>query len=153
MRTSKRSFLLAVMAGALLLAWHLPAVAQRPGAGAEAARISVTIYFGKPPDCKGWGVCKITVDTRSAARQMPGKASVEGTAMVRQGREQTLSYTFNAQLPGKEKTLPVEQDMDLDEATAKSLGYKSVTVLKGDYPIDSSMGRFGGVHFRVRATK
>jgi hypothetical protein len=114
------------------------------------ATITVTIYFGKPPDCTGRGLCKISVGWKTLA-PAPGTGAertarppriVEGSAVM---KENKLYVDFKSALPEKMEMLPVAENLVLDAPTARAFASKSVTVLKGDYKIDYSKNRFGSV--------
>lgn len=61
----------------------------------------------------------------------------------------TFSVKFISKLPSWARTWPVRQDQVLDEETSKSLGFKKVIILKGEYAISRS----GIVAMRVRTEK
>jgi hypothetical protein len=64
-----------------------------------------------------------------------------------------MSISFKARLPEKGEHYPISEDLVLDEALSKALGFKTVTILKGDYPLNLSGNKFGTLHVRVRTTK
>jgi hypothetical protein len=61
----------------------------------------------------------------------------------------TFNVKFISKLPSWARTWPVREDLVLDEETSKSLGFKKVIILKGDYAINRS----GSIAMRVRTEK
>lgn len=131
---------------ALLIAGQL----ALPLTSSAARGITVTIYFGKPPDCTGHGFCKITIGWNTIAPS-PGTGAerasrplraIEGSAVM---KENKLYVDFKSAMPEREAVLPVAENVALDSATARAFASKKVTVLKGDYKIDYSKNKFGSV--------
>jgi hypothetical protein len=122
-----------------------------------ANRVALNCIPARSPNCdpSQWGGCLIMFPpnhaTLSEAMRKGGQA-IEGTAWVRSGATPALIYEFIAAPPYDKKTLPVDKDTRLDEATAKALGFESVTILKGQYLIDPKIGKLGGVIFKVAQT-
>ncbi|MBI3650898.1 MAG: hypothetical protein HY231_07590 [Acidobacteria bacterium] len=115
------------------------------------ARFTLTIYFGKPPDCTNRGLCKITVGrelanpatgAESAARKAAPPRLAEATAEL---KDHKLYVDFQGAMPDRGETLPVMENLSLDAATARAFASKSITILKGDYKIDYSKNKFGSV--------
>jgi len=80
------------------------------------------------------------------------KQSLSGKAYVTDGTRPSLHYEFTSSPPTDVSTFPLDRDIRLDDGVSKSLGYSSVTILKGKYLVDRKMGGFGGVVFNVRLT-
>ncbi|HXG94663.1 MAG TPA: hypothetical protein VNN73_20140 [Blastocatellia bacterium] len=126
------------------------------------AAFSITIYFGKPPSCSGFGLCKITIgfdrqstskdgETERAARKGDASATVEQDKTARETNHLYLKIEMKTALPEKASVLPVAENVTLDAATSKALGFKSITILKGEYKIDYSKNRLGSVALNVEA--
>lgn len=49
--------------------------------------------------------------------------------------------------------MPVAENIVLSAATAKALGFKSVTVLRGEYKIDYSQNKLGSISVNVDVQK
>jgi hypothetical protein len=65
-----------------------------------------------------------------------------------------MSLSFNGELPEKADSLPIDEDIVLDSATSKALGFKTVTVLKGNYKINRNRGnKLGTLSLNVKTTK
>jgi hypothetical protein len=117
-----------------------------------ASQAGPIIWFeiGRPSkDCTGFGICRGGLG-RPTARQ--GGASRAVSASTTLAGEQ-LTIEFTAPLPEKGNTLTVEQEMTLDAAAAKQLGYTSVTILPGAYSVDYGKGRFGAVTVNAKLRK
>lgn len=76
----------------------------------------------------------------------------DGNAHVRLGQHPTLHYEFRSAPAIETRTFPVNSDLPVDKLVARALGHGSVTILKGTYEVDPSMGQFGEVIFNVRVT-
>lgn len=129
----------------VLLLWSAPA--QQ----AQQARYTVSMGFrdgATTKDCGGSkGVCFIiSRDKTSAAKARGG---VQGVASMEGDK---LRIDFESTLPGqgKRETIAVFEDMALDAGLANKLGYKSVTMLRGDYRVDYSRQKNGAVLVDVR---
>ncbi|HEY7546596.1 MAG TPA: hypothetical protein VID27_17025 [Blastocatellia bacterium] len=144
----KRKFaLVATLALALSLPLALPPQS-------EAAAITITIYFGKPRACDGWGFCKIEIGWRAAKESPTGG---ERRAAVRKSRASgvlkgdKLYVDFSSELPERNPSVPISENLMLDASASRELGFKSVVVLKGDYKIDYEKNKFGSVVLNVEA--
>jgi hypothetical protein len=125
------------------------------------AMFSITIYFGQRPSCSGRGFCKIEIgleriaggregeDTKRAARTGQASASVEQDKTAREANHRFLKIELRSALPDTGSTIPVSENMTLDAAASKALGFKSVTVLKGDYKVDYSRNKLGTINLKV----
>lgn len=145
----KTSWILRILAVALAFQMAMPVVTQ-------ALSITITIVIGVRsegckglPPGKGFGLCKISIDVgmdRKAAspNTVSGSAELSGDKMV---------VTFNGPLPENRDVLPADEDIVLDAATSKAMGFKQVTILKGQYPINRRGGKFGSVTFNVKGEK
>ena len=107
-----------------------------------ARGIIITIYTGFGPGCTGFGICRITIDTSASAR------AVQAAATWVNGR---LQLSYLADPPDKGTLLTIDQDIVLDSATARSLGYEHVTLRAGQYPVDYSVNPHGQVSPDVTA--
>jgi hypothetical protein len=107
------------------------------------AGITVYVKFGRPSsNCRGFGVCEISVSLslNVAENILPAVATMENG---------TLELQMLA-LPGDHgDTLPVEQDLVLDAATAKALGVTGLTVKQGAYMVDYTSNPNGTVGLTV----
>ena len=118
--------------------------------GNASAFISVklTFKFGKRTNTgtcgPGRGICDITL---SVARS----GSVEGT--VTPVGSDRLNVVFESQLAERDRVMEIAENILVDEAIARKLGFKSMTVLKGNYSFDSSKGKFGGTTLNIKTTK
>lgn len=116
----------------------------------SAAAITVTIYFGKPPDCTGRGFCKITVGWNRLASSSDASAErtsrplniAEGSAVMKGNK---LYVDFKSPMPERVDSLPVVENIVLESATARAFAAKGVTVLKGDYKVEYSKNKFGSI--------
>ena len=92
------------------------------------------------------GFCFIySRDKTSAAKAR----AVQGVAWMEGDK---LRIDFESSLPGqgKRETITVFEDMALDTDLARKLGYKNVTLPRGDYRVDYSRQKFGSVLVGVR---
>jgi hypothetical protein len=130
--------------------------------------LSITIYFGKARCAPGFGICRIDIgaagerfevalghpDTATRARPRTGQASVsveqDKTAKGENVRVRYfMGIIMKTALPENGSVLPISENITLDAATAKALGFKSVTVLRGEYKIDYSKNKLGSVVVNV----
>jgi hypothetical protein len=129
---------------------------------ATQAFFRITIYFGKPGRCEGFGFCKIVVDPnksvdQAAARRriLEGKAGEANASISEDSAARTagtnLRIEMSTAVPNKASSLPVDEDVVLDAETSKSFGYRSVTVIRGEYKIDYTKNKFGTVVVKVKA--
>ncbi len=157
MNRSKRCLALACCVASLL---SLPLALPAP---AEAA-LSITIYFGARRCAPGIGICRIDIgaareaeapkgDTARAARTGQASASVEQNKSARDTGPRTLKIDMQTALPEKSSVMPVAENVVLSAATAKALGFKSVTVLRGEYKIDYSQNKLGSISVNVDVQK
>lgn len=136
---------LAAAALMMLTAWP---TANPVSHGNAAAFISIklTFNFGKRTNTgtcgAGRGLCSIVLGVARSG-------SVEGT--VTPVGSDKLNVVFESKLV--DHTLDLAENIVLDEAVARKLGFKSMTVLKGAYSFDSSKGKFGGTTLNIRTTK
>lgn len=138
---------LAGVALLMLAAWP---TANPVSHGNAAAFISIklTFNFGKRTNTgtcgPGRGICSIVLGVaRSRA--------VEGT--VTPVGSDRMNVVFETRLPDDDRIMDIAEDIMLDEAVARKLGFKSVTILKGNYAFESAKGRFGGATFNIKTTK
>lgn len=124
--------------------------------GQETARKYVTVevsFTNKPirDKCDGSkGFCLIIhVDLRTSA---PKGKGVRSEVSIEGGK---LRVDFKTPLPGKgnpkKRTEPITifEDLTLDVLIARDLGYKSIIIKKGDYPVDYSRQKFGSALFEA----
>lgn len=145
----------------LALMFALPMAAPPP----SEAYFTITIYFGKARCEPGFGICRIDI---GAAREAEASTSVykgQATADVERVRTAKdaghyfLKIEMRNQLPTpvnrvsgppyKPSVMPVAENLTLDSATSEALGFKSATVLKGEYKIDYSKNKYGSMALNV----
>jgi hypothetical protein len=80
-------------------------------------------------------------------------SALDGVAVVRQGESPSLYYELKSRPPARVSAIPVEGDVPLDEQVARSLGFKSVKILRGEYRVDPALGKYGGVVFKVEVAR
>ena len=118
------------------------------------ANITITIYLGKPPSCQGWGFCRITVGWGAAAAEPKGDDSARraerrkcrASALIRDNK---MFIEMGSALGERAASVPIDQDMELDAATSKALGFKAVVLKRGDYKIDYSKNKLGALVLNV----
>ena len=119
------------------------------------AMFSITIYFGQRPSCTGRGFCKIEIgferDAAGGKNSGQASATVEQDKTARNASHRFLKIEMRNALPGKWAVVPISENMALDAATSKALGFKSVTVLKGDYKVDYTKNKMGTVNLQIEA--
>jgi hypothetical protein len=97
----------------------------------------ITVEIGRPSqDCRGFGICGITIGPLASARSVPT------AALWVNGR---LQLNFLSETPEKADLLTIEKDIVLDSATSRALGYEQVTLRAGEYPVDYSSNPHGQV--------
>lgn len=98
---------------------------------APAAEVAIVGYFGrKKKGCKGVGICKIR----------PGATTIEDREVLAQlstNAEGKLTLVFSSKPPEEGTTLYIDEDIIAQPAIASGLGFKSVTLLKGEYAYNS----------------
>jgi hypothetical protein len=103
---------------------------------AFAARI------GTGGKCEGDGVCRV----------IPGFAG--GTARTVQASGEingdTMTISFRGKLPEGGDRYPIDHNIVLDNSISKALGFKTVTILQGEYRLNRSANT---LNVRVRTTK
>ncbi len=105
----------------------------------SAQGLVVEIKLGKrSAGCTGFGICSIRIDPFAdpSARAVPTSTTWINGA---------LQLNFLAEPPDKTTVLDIDEDIELDAATARGLSYGHVTVLKGHYPVDFSTNPHGTV--------
>jgi hypothetical protein len=114
----------------------------------RAVKIAVVFDIGRKKfDCTKAGICKISIEASATSAKRPVKANAEI-------RGSALEAVLEGPLPEKGNLLPIDEDIVLDEETAKALGFKTVTVLKGNYKLTTSKtDKFGTVRLNVKTTK
>ena len=127
------------------------------------AAFTITIYFGKARCAAGFGICRIDIGAREAeapaggdtARARPrtgqASASVEQDKTARDINHLYLKIEMRSALPEKGSVVPIAENITLDAATSKALGFKNVTVLRGEYKIDYSKNKLGSIAVNVEA--
>jgi hypothetical protein len=139
--------------------WHMENKTTTRSAGLIAALITLLFAFpidaragtmlaariGTGGKCEGSGVCHVKPWTGAAdARTVQASGDIKGDAM---------SISFKAKLPEEGDHYPIDHDIVLDPATSKALGFKTVTILAGDYQLNRSGNKFGTLYVKVRTTK
>ena len=138
---------LAGVALVTLAAW--PA-ANPVGHGNAAAFISIklTFNFGKRTNTgtcgPGHGICSIVLGLARAR-------AVEGT--VTPVGSDRMNVVFETNIPDGDRIMEIAEDIVIEEAIARKLGFKSLTVLKGNYAFEAAKGKFGGATFNIKTTK
>jgi hypothetical protein len=142
---TKSSKIVALLLMAITLGLALPATSR---AVSRAVKIVVVFDIGRKKfDCTKAGICKISIEASATSAKRPVKANAEITGRF-------LEAVLEGPLPEKGNLLPIDEDIVLDEETAKALGFKTVTVLKGNYKLTRSKpDDFGTVRLKVKTTK
>ena len=99
----------------------------------------ITIYIGRGWNCTGFGFCGITIEPSASARAV--QAAVEWV----HGR---LQLNFLSDPPDKTNVLTLDQDIVLDTATSRSLGYEHLRLHAGNTPWiirESPMGKLARI--------
>jgi hypothetical protein len=108
----------------------------------SAQGIVITIYVGRPSQgCRGFGFCGITIDAKLATDR-----SVAAVTSVANG---IIAIDFLGQAPDAGDVLTIDDDMQLDPAVARALGYHAVTLARGQYHVDYSRSPNGHVEIPV----
>ncbi len=109
-----------------------------------AARgIVVTVEVGRASrDCRGFGICSITIETRLSDRSVPTSAVWAGDGLL---------LSFLSEPADKTNVLVIEKDLALDSVTSRALGYEQLTVKAGEYPVDYTVNPHGQVNVVVAA--
>ncbi len=96
--------------------------------------ITIGIDVGRPSrDCRGLGICSITIGFDFSARTVPAIASLN---------DSTLGLAFTSPLPEDGNVFTVEEDVLLDSAIARGLEASRLVIRKGEYTIGrDSLGR------------
>jgi len=103
--------------------------------------------LGKGGNCRDeLGICHVTA--RSSMSGEPRNVPVTG-----QIERNTMLIIFGGKLPAEAGEIPIEEDIALDDATSKLLGFKAVTILHGEYTFSRKGTRFGSVRVKVNTTK
>ncbi len=88
--------------------------------------ITVTITIGRASrGCRGFGICKISIGKLTEDRTVEAQLSSAGNGRVQ--------LSLVGKPPEEAKTLFVDQDIQLGPEISQKLGYKSVTIRKGQY--------------------
>jgi len=104
-----------------------------PQAALKLPKISISITIGRAKKkCGGFGVCKITLGAVSA----PADRVIRGELIANQDGKFELSLLERA--PEEGQTLFIDQDIVLARDGAKRLGYKAITIRRGEYAFSNS---------------
>ena len=148
MQSLKRCFVFLCCFAMLL---SLPVTQPPP----SEASIVITIYIGRPPSCTGWGFCKISIGWETVAEAPKGggtaRVNVRKCRASAALKENKLYLDLGTALPERASVVPIGEKLALDPATSKALGFKHVTVLRGEYEIDYSKNKLGAVVLDVEA--
>ncbi|MBI1760951.1 MAG: hypothetical protein HYR56_05885 [Acidobacteria bacterium] len=132
------------------VALNLLGLAASRSASAAKFSVSLTFTFGKrQPNGKcgpGRGICEIKLGLGAATA-----LSVGGVASPI--NDQKLDCVFQGKLPDGSATFSVDRDIQVDDAIAQKLGFKSLTIRRGEYGVNAGKGSFGGVELNVSTTK
>lgn len=106
---------------------------------------TITIYFGAPPNCRGFGICRIVIDSRAADGANADAVLRGGQMKIRFLQPPPESALLDQ---GGRKILRVSEDVRCQIApeSAAAVGYSAITVRKGDYPVAD-----GSVTVQVKA--
>jgi hypothetical protein len=88
----------------------------------------------------GSGNCKIGI---------AGQDEPQVDIAVHDGRLDMIFATYYDPAEGELLTLSAEDEYFVDAEVAEQLGYHSIKVLRGEYPIDFERGPYGAVTFNV----
>ena len=95
-----------------------------------ALGLIITIHIGRSTgNCTAFGFCGITIEPSASAR------AIQAAAEWVHGR---LQLNFLSDPPDKTNVLTLDQDIVLDSATSRLLGYEHVSLRAGQYPVDYS---------------
>ncbi len=104
---------------------------------AEAAKITITIYFGDGMDCTGRGFCKLVIDVSLRSAPSGGNVQViDGTAEVKGDKLYvTLAKEVNEMATNAQgvKAWKVKTPQQLSHEVAKQLGYSNLMILPNSY--------------------
>lgn len=104
--------------------------------------ITVNIEVGRRSrNCKGFGVCSITISTDFTERSASAIGALKGNQ---------LHLDFTTEPQDREKTLVIDEPITLDEETARALGTHALMILPGAYPVDYSQNPNGSVVLATR---
>jgi hypothetical protein len=104
--------------------------------------------------CRGYGICFIKSHDSGptgceGARVKPeGDNVYEGVGSI---DKKFLTLEFTTGPAERHESLPIDDDIVLDKCTSNSLGYGSVTVLKGTYRVSYDGSKYGKVSLRYKA--
>ena len=149
----RRSILIATfisLTSLLVLGFTLSRPANNATLSAAKFSVTVTFVLGKRTQngtCgPGRGICDIKIGVGTAS---PFK--VAGVASPLD--DQKLECVFQGQLPDKDSTFVVDRDVAVAPAIAQKLGFKSLTILSGEYAVTPGKGKFGAVELNIKTTK
>ncbi|MFI5264983.1 MAG: hypothetical protein ACHQM6_10750 [Candidatus Kapaibacterium sp.] len=109
-------------------------------------KIDITIKLIKKCEEKfGW--CGITIGIGAGAIAVPGSHHVNIVAANNSVTIEFLDKPENA-----EDIFGVAENFTFSNELANMMGYKSVSLLQGDYKVDWKKGRFGSVTIKARTT-
>ena len=121
-----------------------------PASAAKKFSVSIKFTFGKRTSTGGCGpgrgLCEIKLGTSVATAGAVG-------GLASPINDQKLECVFQGKLPDGGSTFTVDRDIQLETAIAQKLGFKSLTIISGEYGVAASKGSFGGVELNVRTTK
>ena len=136
--TLKHGFVFAAICALALAALVHTLVQKSTSASAlsRAARISVSVVikFGKPPECKGFGICQITLGGSVNKQALKGELSLEDDGK--------LAIKVAEKAPDEQPTIVVTKDLDLSPDIARKLGLKSATIQQGSYSFNGGRAVF-----------
>ena len=135
----KKSQMSLKLGGALLLTlaslFALPAgpsvqAKKNSGVAAPAFGAVIVVTGRVKHQCTGFGICHIYIESVAASgRQVRAQFSANAAGK--------LTVVFLDKPPEEGPTLFIDEDIDAPPAVAKELGFKSVTLLKGEYAYNS----------------
>lgn len=99
--------------------------------------IVIRIKIGRPyHGCTGFGFCGIDIDASSASNER---------GAVAHATKSTLFVELTEGTAEKGDVLVIDEDIELSTETSAALGYPSVTIKRGSYPVDYSTNPNGSV--------
>ncbi len=145
------------------------AIAADAGAGEEGAAAIGPRPTIKPPillpqrkihvewgrraqQCHGDGICIIVIDTGPSCPRESLRARTDRTVdAVASFAADTITIDLTSVRPEGGDTITVDEDIPLDECESRSLGFESLTILAGEYPIDYRAHRLGRITVNVHS--
>ncbi|MEW6773802.1 MAG: hypothetical protein AB1304_07370 [Bacteroidota bacterium] len=108
------------------------------------AQVVVTIYVARPKfQCeRGFGICKIVI-VIGDANNPSTRAIIKLDEENQKADLEFLNYPPNANC--SENIFYIDEDKELPHKAAQCLGFKRVTLLRGEYEYDTCISQYGTV--------